>query len=514
MKKTNVKHSLATGLLSLMALNAANTHAAEALWTDVAQKTELNAVENLNVLASKHRLVSANMANLERQLYDRTINQYEMMLPLPNGTSALFRLTYAPVYQSGLAQKYPSIRTFTGYQVDKPANAGRFDITPQGFHGMFTVDGQRVYIDPLQRGNNATYISYYKKDANPLSQPLTDQVIQSVDSFAGQGDSKAASAQKLGETKKTYRIAVAASGEYTAFHGGTKELGQAAIVTMMNRVNEVYEVDLSVTLVLVDNNDTVVYTDASTDPFDNTSNDIDANITVMSNNIGNDNFDIGHVVNTAGGGLAGLGVVCGSSKAAGVTGSPAPTNDPFVIDFVAHEIGHQFGGNHPYNGQTGSCTTAGDSHAYEPGSGSTIMAYAGICGEQDLQDHSDAYFHVHSLDEMRSFIDTATCSVNTNLNNETPVANAGNDYTIPGSSPFKLTGSATDADGDDLTYGWEEFDLGTRSSSRAEMVDDGSRPLFRSWTPTSSPVRHLPRLSDIIGKTSVIGETYATTDRT
>ncbi len=521
MKRIHFIGNLMIGLLSVFSLGAV---AEETIWTDIYSKTNLNQVERVNAKASDYRLVDAKMAVLERRLYNTETDTYELMLPLPDGSSALFRLDYSPVYQPELEQKYPSIRTFKGYQIDKPANSGRFDITPHGFHGMFKVDGHSVFIDPLQRGNNGTYISYYKRNAIPLSQPRMDKVLHAADSYSSNSSSssfsssfssKTAAPALAGETLKTYRIAIAAAAEYTAFHGGTKVLGQAAIVTMINRVNEVYQVDLSTKLEIIGNNDTVVYTDAATDPFDNTDGDLNTNLTVMENNIGSANYDIGHVVNTGGGGLAFLGVVCSSSKAGGMTGSGSPVNDPFVIDFVAHEVGHQFGGEHSYNGGTLSCTTRSPSNAYEPGSGATVMAYAGICGEEDIQSNSDAYFHSNSIDQMMTHIvDDATCATTTLINNEPPVVAAGSDFTIPANTPFKLTGSATDVDGDSLTYVWEQFDLGTQSTSVATMVDDGSRPIFRSWTPTSSPSRYLPRLSDVIANTTVIGESYPTTDRT
>lgn len=520
MNKINVIGNLMIGLLFSLALNAT---AADAIWADVNQQTaqaiNLNTVEKLNVRATEYRLLNAKMGMIERQLYDATTNHYELMLPLPDGSMTLFHLRYSPVYQPELEQKYPSIRTFKGYQADNPANAGRFDITPHGFHGMFKVDGEQVFIDPLQRGNNRRYISYYKKNAIPMSQPVMDKIIRSAIGGANRPVTNTVNRQTTaslaGETLKTYRLVVGAAGEYTAFHGGTKEAGQAAIVTAINRVNEVYEVDFSIKLELIGNNDTVVYTDAATDPYANDETDINTNVTVMSNNIGDTNFDIGHIVNTAGGGLAGFEVVCGSDKAAGVTGSSSPTNDPFVIDFVAHEIGHQFGGDHTYNGGTGACTTRVSSAAYEPGSGATIMAYAGICGEQNLQSNSDPYFHAHSLDQVLTFIAGAgNCATTTAINNEAPVAAAGNDFTVPKSTPMMLTGSATDTNGDSMTYVWEQFDLGSGTSSVGGMVDDGSRPLFRSWTPTSSPVRYLPLLSDVVANTTRIGETYATTGRT
>jgi hypothetical protein len=316
-----------------------------------------------------------------------------------------------------------------------------------------------------------------------------------------------------GETLKTFRLAMAASGEYTQFHGGTVALGLAAIVTVVNRVNQVYEVDLSVSLQLVGNNDEIVYTDITTDPYDNSGNDIDTNQSVLDNIIGSQNYDVGHVVNTGAGGLAALGSVCTSFKAQGITGTNQPTGDPFMIDYVAHELGHQFAGQHSFNGSVASCANRSSNDAYEPGSGATIMAYAGICGEQNLQNNSDAMFHAHSVAQMRSFIANTSCGTSSDLNNSAPVVQAGNDVTIPISTAFKLTGSATDSDNDNLLYAWEQLDLGAPSTSAQTMVDDGSRPLFRSWLPVSEPTRYFPRLSNVLSQTTVIGETYPTTTR-
>lgn len=500
--------------LSLLYLTSSVAFASPGFWQDLEGKMDLNKVDKLNVKASQYHLVNAKLTQLEKALYDRNTNQYELMLPMPDGTKAMFRLQHAPVYDLELERKFPSIRTFTGYQVDNPSNRGRFDITPHGFHGMFKYNQASAFIDPMQRDNNVTHISYYKKHAHPMSSVRYDNIIEH--NYVSSEAKKANPDQAIaGETLKTYRIAIAAAGEYTAFHGGTKELAQAAIVTAVNRVNEIYNLDFSVQLNLIGNNDTVIYTDASTDPYDNSSNDLTANEAVMDNNIGTANYDIGHIFNTGGGGVAYLGVVCDDTgKWGGVTGSSSPTADPFVIDFVAHEIGHQFGGQHTFNGKAGNCGTRSTNDAYEPGSGSTIMAYAGICDDQNLQDNSDAFFHSHSLEQMGTFITgSATCSTNTAINNETPTVSAGSDYTIPASTPFKLSGSSSDPDGDSMTYSWEQFDLGTESNNKDEMVDNGNRPLFRSWLPVSSVARYFPRFSDVLAGTTTIGETYATTDR-
>ncbi len=266
---------------------------------------------------------------------------------------------------------------------------------------------------------------------------------------------------------------MAATGEYTQFHGGTVADALAAIAVTMNRVNGIYERDLAVRLVLVANNDLVIYTDAATDPY--TNNSASAAIAQKQVNldqvIGSANYDIGHLVSTGAGGLATLGSPCNTAiKARGVTGQANPAGDPFDVDFVAHEIGHQFNGHHSFNSLTGSCGNTFQriaNTAYEPGSGTTIMAYAGICGADNIQPNSDNYFHAKNLEEIVAFISGAgkACAVSTNSGNTPPTADAGPvgiAYTIPRSTPFELTGAGIDADGDSLTYTWEQYDLGTK----------------------------------------------------
>lgn len=450
-----------------------------------------------------------------------------VQVPLPSGELIELAVAENATMAPELAAKFPSIKTFTAYASDLPAVSGTVDFTEQGFHAMLYTAQGTVLIDPRVDGNGArTYISYYKTDYHPADKaPMTCGVHGNNDLHADHAaplavSSAADGAARSGAQLTTYRLALAATGEYSTFHGGTVPLALSAMVTSINRVNQIYERDLAVRLQLVANNNLLVYTNAATDPYSNFDgfSMLGENQTNVNNVIGPANYDIGHVFSTGGGGIAGLGVVCGSGKGEGVTGSPSPTGDPFDIDYVAHEIGHQFGGDHSFNGTTGSCSgNRNASTAWEPGSGTTIMAYAGICGGENLQLNSDSLFHAGSIQEMITFISAApggaSCGSRTALSNVAPVANAGADYTIPANTPFVLTGSGTDANGSDtLSYTWENMSLGTASTA-GDMGDVGSRPLFRSFNPDASPARTFPKLESLRNNTTDIGERLPTTTR-
>ncbi|MFD2453712.1 reprolysin-like metallopeptidase [Ideonella paludis] len=285
----------------------------------------------------------------------------------------------------------------------------------------------------------------------------------------------------------------------------------AELVTLTNRVTGVYEREVGIQLQLVEGTDEVIYTDPATDPYTNDDGGkmLSQNIWTLKSVLGNGSFDIGHVVSTGGGGVAYLGVVCDKRfKAGGVTGLGAPVNDAFYIDYVAHEMGHQFGANHTFNSQSGACAGNREpSVAYEPGSGSTIMAYAGICDADDLQPHSDPQFHSASFDEIVRYTRTgggAACAVVTPTGNRAPsVSVPAGGFTIPAQTPFELTGQASDPDGDTLSYQWEQRDLGAAGSPNQP---DASAPLFRSFPPTASATRSFPQLSDLLGNTQTLGE--------
>ncbi len=446
-------------------------------------------------------------------------NSLKLYLPIPDGSMQEFKIIESPVMAPELAAKYPGIKTYLGQGIDDPSAVVRLDITQFGFHAMILSPNGDIFIDPYALGDLENYISYYKRDFRNDQKTFECEVISDEGRLQELNYLKESMVlTPTGPQLRTYRLALACTGEYAAFFGGTVSGAMSAIVTSVNRVTGVYEKEVAIRMVLVANNDTLIFTNASSDPYTNNNGSamLGQNQTTVDSRIGPANYDIGHVFSTGGGGVAYLGVICiNGSKAGGVTGSPQPVGDPYDIDYVAHEMGHQYGANHTFNGTAGSCSggNRNASTAYEPGSGSTILAYAGICSPQNLQNNSDAYFHVASFDEIVNYTNFGSgngCAVKTNTGNNAPTVTVpSGGFSIPKSTPFALTGSATDPDGDQLTYCWEEYDLGPAG---APGTPSGNAPIFRSWNPTASPTRYFPRLINLLGNNTVIGEilpTYA-----
>lgn len=468
---------------------------------------------NLNVNDLKPLLTAAP---LEKNVHPKNSNSV-ISLPMPDGTFLRFRFVESPVMEDGLAVQFPEIKTYLGQGIDDPYSSVRFDLTPLGFHAMAFTSNGTVFIDPAARFDNLNYISYYKSDFR------TDKTMpcEVVDNWRDYVKEAPHSTDMLAEGQlRTYRTVIACTGEYAAYFGGTVNAALAAIVVSLNRVNGVYENEVSVRMVLVANNNAVVYTNSGTDPYTNANGNtmLGQNQTTCDGQIGTANYDIGHVFSTGGGGVAYLGCVCvAGNKARGVTGSSAPVGDPYDIDYVAHEMGHQFGGNHSFNSQTSSCGggNRNNNTAFEPGSGSTIMAYAGICGADNLQPNSDPYFHTKNLDEIIAYTSVGggnSCPVTTTTGNHNPVVTVPNGgFNIPISTPFELTGSATDSDNDPLKYCWEQYDLGPAGTANNPS---GNAPIFRSFNPVTSGTRVFPKVSNLINNTSTIGELLPTYART
>uniref|UniRef100_A0A7V2ZKE8 T9SS type A sorting domain-containing protein n=1 Tax=Ignavibacterium album TaxID=591197 RepID=A0A7V2ZKE8_9BACT len=517
-----------TVLLSFQLFFSPTIFPQENLWTDK-QETEIVLAGERIIIPQTYRTVTLNR-NLLYELLSQALMEVpnfisqetkEIELPMPDGSLQKFAFVESPVMSPELSAKFPQIKTYLAKGITDPFAVCRFDYTLQGFHAMILSPSGRVFIDPYSKGDLDNYISYYSREYIKESalfdcELLIDESRQPEFDYLKENKLLTPTGPQL----RTYRLAVATTGEYSTYHGGNVPSVMSAVVTTVNRVVGVYETDLAVRMVLVPNNDTLIFLNATTDPY--TNNDgfamLSQNQTTVDARIGAANYDVGHVFSTGGGGVAYLGVVCvNGSKARGVTGSPQPIGDPFDIDYVAHEMGHQFGGNHSFNGNAGSCSggNRNASTAYEPGSGSTIMAYAGICSPQNLQNNSDPYFHVINFDEIVSYTNFGSgnsCAVITSTGNSAPTVTvpAGGFY-IPKSTPFALTGSATDPNGDALTYSWEEFDLGPAGHPNSPS---GNAPVFRVFNPTTSPTRTFPKLSSLLSNTQVIGEILPSYART
>ncbi|MDQ3051296.1 MAG: M12 family metallo-peptidase [Bacteroidota bacterium] len=434
-----------------------------------------------------------------------------LSLPMSDGTFQDFKITASTVMHPDLGARYPQIKTYNAEGVTDRSAIAKLDVTPFGFHAMILSADGTTYIDPFSLQDPDYYMVYHKRDFYSDQEFVchtngSENVIEAERLIApGTGVAKS-----IGSELKTYRLALATTGEYTGFFGGTVPGALAAMVTAVNRVTGIYEREFAIRLELIPNTDTLIFTNAATDPYDNYDGGamLAQNQTTCAARIGGGNYDIGHVFSTGGGGIAGLGVICNfSQKAKGVTGLPTPNGDPFYVDYVAHEMGHQFGGNHTFNSEVGACNgNRSFTSAYEPGSGSTIMAYAGICGSNNLQTFSDDYFHTKSFDEIIIYTTTGiggACPVVTTTFNDPPVINPGNNYIIPYLTPFRLTGSATDINGDSLTYCWEQHNLGPAGTWNNPS---GNAPIFRSFDPSPNPTRLFPKLTNILNNNQTIGE--------
>lgn len=430
-----------------------------------------------------------------------------VILPFPNGEGQLenFRIYEASVLHPDLAAQHPDIRSYVGQGIGNPGTSVRFSVTVFGVHAMILSDKSTSYTDPYTTDRHY-YIVYKKPNlraARSFRCGVSDETISHVPDAAPQPFSTMAD----DATFRTYRLALACTVEYAAYHiseagagAGTLAQKKAAVLAAMNvtmtRVNGIYEKEMSLTMQIVPNNENIIFVNSDNLTNSDEGDMIDEIQPIINAGIGSANYDIGHVFGTGGGGVATLGSVCTSDKAQGVTGNPAPAGDPFDIDYVAHEMGHQFGANHTFNN---SYQRSGN-YAVEPGSGSTIMAYAGISAP-NVQSNSDAYFHTVSLAQMFSFVNAGgSCSSEINNNNNPPVITPIPNYTIPKGTAFILKGNGTDADGDVLTYCWEQVNNNGSGSTinQTPKANSTSGPNFRSRPPSASPNRYMPVLSSVL----------------
>lgn len=454
-------------------------------------------------------------------------------IPTLDGKIEKFSINSFPVMDEALAEKY-QLGSYVGIGVDDPTKYIRFSIAPDDFQSMIIgADGQYEFIEPAT--SDKSYYSVHGK-TNKNGHAFTCSTKEDKESVANLQKLKNAgiAARSGNKTFHTLRLAMSVTGEYTAYFGGVSG-ALTQINATLSRVNGVFEKEFNVHVNAI-NAPGLIFTDATTDPYSSSGFMCKWNYELMNTlhggayGVTDADFDIGHLFGaTGGGGNAGCIGCIGSNdisatsytaaqsdcqdtagnyyaytspdnyKGSGFT-SPAdgiPQGDNFDIDYVAHEIGHQLGDNHTFsfNEGTGVCV--------EPGSGSTIMGYAGITGANtDVQQHSDAYFHSVSIDQVQVNLATVTADVETPIVNNPPVVAAMNTtYTIPKSTAFVLTASATDPDGDTLSYCWEQVNSSSLSNgvSKTNIGNTSSGASFRSWAPSTSPTRYFPKLATVLG---------------
>ena len=485
-------------ITTLLLINTSASLATQNFWHDVTPSSKLlsSEIQSIRYFYADESALRDFLTRVPGELSGD--NSHIIRLPMPDGTLVSYSIVESLIMEASLAAKFPEIKSYLVYGIEDPGASGRIDISPKGLRGMIYTSQGRVFIDPDRK--NPTVGRYLSRTdrGSPSSNNFqcgTNQLAGNQ-SFSPLLQNRVES--RIAGSLLEYRLAVSATYEYATapsvnINGGGNELfdALAEINTAISRVNVIYQRDLGIKLILVGSGNLIDITnDSPLAGFDEDSGQllinnkdwIETDITVSQ-------YDIGHVFSTGGGGLASLGSVCDDTrKARGVTGSADPTGDAFYIDYVAHEIGHQFGAEHTFNGSTGSCVGLNRSAltAFEPGSGSTIMAYAGICGTEDIQSNSDATFHAGSIDQINGFVAGAgSCGADNPISpvNADPTANAGTYMVIPTRTSFQLQGTGTDIDGDTLSYQWDQMDAGTETSSTTIGDDLGDNALFRSYLP-------------------------------
>jgi hypothetical protein len=443
-------------------------------------------------------------------------------LPTPNGTIKSFEVEEISNFSPELSSKFPNIQTFTGTCLKDKSLSVRFDISPLGFSGAYVQQGSFDIIEPKDLSQNLYQITPFDETQHGWECGLDTLVKRKLRSNRISAKANISS----GNVLRTFRLAVATTAEFTNANGG-----QTQAITRINSfltiINAMYIKELSIQFSLVSGTN-IIFTDASTDPYSPSNSPSSSQSGTAFRGFNTNGtlpfgaYDLGftlHVNSTTGSGtsasgVATLDVVCSDFFKGqmwtqyGGNNSNSSINS-LVGGILIHEIGHQFGANHTFNGQGSNCTNQlGDQ--FEPGSGTTIMSYRGLCSStQNLTGSADNYFHIRTLESILLGISLqASCGTMATLANAVPVVNAGPDYTVPSNTPFLLKGTATDANGDALSYTWDQNDEGIYNDAGAlgqtvgvggySAIRSRTAPLFRSRQSTTTPNRSFPRIDFIL----------------
>ena len=536
-------------------------------WFDADESAiEIPIDEERTITPTAYRTLALDLEGLKASLANAPMeltaaaeqNPRIIALPLPNGEEGIFEVYESPVMAPELAAKFPEIKSFAGHGMDDPSMRVRFDYSANGFRAMIETKEGIVFIDPYLKGNNLNYVAYLKDDLVPTAEQVallekgdynSHSPLEHLDwmkpttggpnsPFEEKGPTPTPTPSNTPNTTEgapvellVYRLALSTTGEYAQqVPGGTLSDVTAELAFALGRVNFIFEKETGIRFQLIPNNDEIIFLDPDTDPFDidipnaTTGQYMSQNRTNLNTAIGVENYDIGHVfapypcesTGNIAGTSGGIGIVCGDNKALGVSCSNNPS-ESFYLGVLCHEIGHQLGAPHPWANCNEELNQSQMSPgaAYSPGSGNTIMSYAGSCGANNIQFGSDFYLHVNSVETIYNYTRDGggACATVLPTNNTSPdiFVPLGDGLRIPISTPFQLTGVATDADANDtLTYCWEQYNLGPTAPLGNPT---GNGPSFRSYSPTENPTRVFPRIETIISNSSTVVEVLPTYNR-
>jgi subtilisin-like proprotein convertase family protein len=530
-------------LIFVVSLSAQNSR----YWSDIeSNQMVLPDDAVLENAPSTHRLLSLDFDKLKSDLAEAPMEftnaarnrPVVITLPMPDGSYEEFEVVESPTMMPGLAARYPEIKSFYGTSSTLKGARTRFDYSPTGLVGSVEYEKNSIYFSPAATSQTEYYVCFYKKDmwlesdfpaptCGVSGNPILDIDDSTLGNDDGHGhdhdhDHEPVESRDLGEKVelRTYRMAITTTAEFSASHGNTLSSVMSAVNTAVNRLNLFFGGDCDVKFVLVDNTDDLFFFNTSTDPFNISSTSetqTSANQTLVNNVIGVGNYDVGHlfqqgICSTNSGstiaGQAALSSICNNNKAIAITCFYSSVM--VVADAtMTHEVGHSFSAGHTWNACPPAEPQYSGASAYEPGSGSTILSYSGTCGGQNVNDFNTNYYHAGSIAQITTFSQLGGANNCANVievdNNKPEITLPYEDgFFIPISTPFQLTGEATDEDGEDLTYCWEQYDLGPYGLM-GEPVNDA--PLFRSFPPSvNGATRIFPNIGAIANNQTPVNE--------
>jgi hypothetical protein len=504
------------------------------IWQTIDSNTlDSETLNNRVDIPKQEQFYKLNLNNLKTLLsdapgrYSTTRSNVEIGFPNANGKIENYQIFNAPVIAEQLQETYPELGSYIGRSIENPKKIIRFSISDNNFKAITLNDKNGTeYIESAIK-EQLVFSVFYRNELPDETDQFECGFVDETEDLDRNFNPTFQRNANDGQMRE-FRLALGCTEQYAAYHvnqaglnSGTDAQKKAAVLAVMNdvmtRVNAVYENDIALTMIIVPTNENVIFLSSPFLSNNNFGELIDQSQQFIDAFIGSV-YDIGHMLNTGPGGLAQLNSPCTSNKARGVTGSGVPAGIGFE-GVLMHEMGHQYGSRHTFNGNAGSCGNGGQrdpNSAYEPGSGTTIMAYPGICGVQNIQNNRDLYFHQRSLESIWFNLSSGTGSTCPNListGNSAPIADAGANYLIPIGTPYKLSGISTDVDGIEThTYAWEQYDLGPSGVPSGTTAEG---PLVRSFLPNSNPVRFVPRLTDLIvnGAASVQWEQLPVVER-